>query len=721
MKKYILIVVACICLGQLKAQNPKVVISEIFFNTPVGGALDSLEFIEIYNDGPGAANINGLRLYSGNTAITSVFNGLPDLPEGAYRIIPREETFLITNLGVDPNVVLPYTLSSNLSNISGTIRLSPSSNFANAIDSLSFQTSYPWYSATGGTNIGSGTGNVGFGHSLERCDVYGSGFEHNSWNFSTNHSGYTRNHAGVFVTTYASPGAANISCANSFNDRYPLYSIADATIANVRGVVDSIGRTMELRGVVHSENFRTTGLAFALIDADHNGIQAFSLTEVNNYVPTLGDSLQVYGTLSFANGLPRLIIDSLFVAAAGQTINSPILVQEPSESSEGKLIQINDVTIDASSWSGSTGGFNATGMNSLGNAITIRIEPGSYYINQPAPAGALSIIGVSSQFQSSSGGVVNYNTDYRIKPRIIGDIDEFVPAAFPLYEISQINGVDGDGIADSLGVACELRAVVHSDNFFNTSGVSFAFIDHTNTGIWVLSNNDVPGFSAVNRGDSLHIKGIVSQHNGMLRFAPDTIIIAGQGNLVNPLLVTDLNENTENKLIKLENLVRIDTTLNTAAGRNLRFLSYSGDTVVVHIVGTIPLINENYFCDTLSITGIGYQHDNNSPYTSGYQVYPRDADDIVELCGVASIEAFPNSNLRIFPNPAQYYLQIKLHEAILERAHIRNTIGQLVWGIDNNLQKQLLTVDLKDFANGTYILQLHTNKGMITRKFTVNN
>lgn len=723
MNKYFTFALALFCLGQVQAQSgggtTQIGISEVFFNTPVGGGTDSLEFVELRNNGTGLASLNGLRVYSGNNPICASLDGLPVLSAGEYRIIARDSAFLVDNLGVNPALVLPYALTSNINNTNATIRLSYSSDPADAIDSLSYETRYPWYSATGGANVGS-SGTTGFGHSLERCDNFGPGFDPNTWNFSTTHSGYTRNLDGVFVTVYASPGTANTGCSANFNSRYPLYTIADATTASVRGVVDSFGRTMELRGVVHSENFRTSGFAFALIDAGHNGIQVFSASDVNGYTPTFGDSLQVYGTLSFANGTPQLIVDSLFVAATGQALLSPIVVQEPTEATEGQLIQINDVTINAATWSGMANGFTAQATNSAGDVFDLRIQPGSYYINQAAPTGTLSIIGISGQFQSNASPPVTYNSGYQIQPRIMGDIDVLAAATFPVYEISQINGLDADGVADSLGVACELRAVVHSENFRNTTGVAFSFIDYSNTGIWVFSNNDVTGFSSVNRGDSLHIQGTVTQFNGVLQFIPDTIIVAGQGDLVQPLVVTNLDESTENKLVKLENLVRIDTTINTGAGRNVRFLSTSGDTVTIRVVGTLPLINETYDdCDTLTVIGIGYQFDNSSPYTSGYQMYPRDVDDIEELCNVTAIEALPASSLRIFPNPAQYQVQIELEDATIEAVRVSNTLGQLVWNSEANTAQAQLSIDVQNWAAGMYILQVQTSKGTVTRQFIV--
>ena len=153
---------------------------------------------------------------------------------------------------------------------------------------------------------------------------------------------------------------------------------------------------------------------------------------------------------------------------------------------------------------------------------------------------------------------------------------------YPVYTIAQIDGFNASGVADSINVYCELRAIVHSDDFRGGAGYDFAFINSNNIGIAVFGNANVSNYTVM-RGDSLHIRGLLTQFNGNLQFAPDSILVGGTAQtLVSPMVVTAIVESNENQLIKLENVVLVDTVNATPAGVTIRVRNAT-DTFSVRI------------------------------------------------------------------------------------------------------------------------------------------
>ncbi|MDC0231212.1 lamin tail domain-containing protein, partial [Aureispira] len=119
---------------------------------------------------------------------------------------------------------------------------------------------------------------------------------------------------------------------------------------------------------------------------------------------------------------------------------------------------------------------------------------------------------------------------------------------YPVYTFNQINNIDANGIIDSVNVTCELRGIVHCIDLRGGTGIDFPFANSNNNGgVRVFSYVDVNNYTVL-EGDSLHISGTVSQFNGLLQFAPDSISVISQGNpTASALSVSTLNETTENK------------------------------------------------------------------------------------------------------------------------------------------------------------------------------
>lgn len=195
------------------------------------------------------------------------------------------------------------------------------------------------------------------------------------------------------------------------------------------------------------------------------------------------------------------------------------------------------------------------------------------------------------------------------------------------YPIEEVTGVGEDGSADSLGLICELRGVVYGYNL-RTSGLQFTLIDPTD-GIGVFSSVEDFGYT-VNEGDSLHIVGEIEQFNGLTQIIPQSVTLISSGNpLVEPGLVSVLNETTESQLVSLSCAYLTDPAqwTNEGVGFNAD-VSDGVNTVTLRIDAETDVFGSPAPQGVFNVTGIGSQFDATTPYTEGYQLIPRYIEDL---------------------------------------------------------------------------------------------
>lgn len=289
--------------------------------------------------------------------------------------------------------------------------------------------------------------------------------------------------------------------------------------------------------------------------------------------------------------------------------------------------------------------------------------------------------------------------------------------SYPLYTIDQINDVAANGIADSANIRCELRAIAHCSNNRATGGYDFPFANSSNVGIRLFSFNDVNNYP-FSAGDSLHIWGRVAQHNGLLQFSPDSIVLVSQGNTSpSPMTITNLSEGTENKFVSLAGVHLVDpaawTTGTGGSGFTVEVTTGGADTISVRIDNDIDLYNQAAPTGSFSIEGWGGQYDTSNPFDENYQLMP---------CGSSNVTGIKNvvnntTQVAIYPNPTQNELTINA-DLNIESVQIYNTLGQLVLNQINinTLNTQINTSSLE---NGVYIIAIQTENSVMTQQIQV--
>ncbi|MCI5059017.1 MAG: lamin tail domain-containing protein [Flavobacteriales bacterium] len=273
------------------------------------------------------------------------------------------------------------------------------------------------------------------------------------------------------------------------------------------------------------------------------------------------------------------------------------------------------------------------------------------------------------------------------------------PVSYPVYTFNQINSIDINGSADSINVTCELRGLVDCIDL-RGSGLDFAFVNRINTaGIRVFSFNDVNGYT-VNAGDSLHILGTVSQFNGLLQFAPDSISLISSANTTPvPAPVSTLDETTENRSLELSGVHIVDTSAWTGFGAGFNVLVTNGtDTNTIRIDNDIYWYSQPVPTGTFDVFGYGSQFDFSSPYTEGYLLTVCD----LSIATSASDNLY-TSSVNVYPNPAKGLINFELETSGFT-VILSSLTGETITTEMTNTHR--LTINTSGLANGIYIYSI---------------
>ncbi|MEZ5059695.1 MAG: Ig-like domain-containing protein [Saprospiraceae bacterium] len=279
-------------------------------------------------------------------------------------------------------------------------------------------------------------------------------------------------------------------------------------------------------------------------------------------------------------------------------------------------------------------------------------------------------------------------------------VDVICPPTYPQYTVDQVDNVDANGVADSLGKTCELTGILYGENL-RPSGIQFTLIDNTGEGIGVFSFDNY-GLS-LREGDMVTVQGEVDQFNGLTQIALDTAWLLSSNNVLDQAtIVTSLDESTESQLIKIVNLQLVDPAdwNNNSNGFNVRVHNLT-DTFTMRIDNDVDLVSANPPSGTFELTGIGGQFDSSNPYTSGYQILPRYMEDIDIQIGVET--PYWATDIQVFPNPVSNVIHLRGLKGV-EKLRIFNQIGQLCRNIPVNGENMEILVS--DLPNGLLVLSL---------------
>ena len=207
-----------------------------------------------------------------------------------------------------------------------------------------------------------------------------------------------------------------------------------------------------------------------------------------------------------------------------------------------------------------------------------------------------------------------------------------LPPAIPTYPIGTVTTTDiTTFLPDSLNTYCKVQGIVTSVDFDGNAGYNFTIQDATG-GIYIYNFADVNGYQST-QGDEIRVVGTIDEYNGLTQIFADSITVISQGNtLPTPMIVTMLDESTENELITIENAMLIDPwPTSTTSSANLDVMTAQGDTITMRIDSDTDILDSLNILstDTITITGVGGQFTSASIPNNGYQILPSLYTDIV--------------------------------------------------------------------------------------------
>lgn len=682
---------------------PDLVITEIMYNPPESG-LDSLEFLEIYNNGPTDVNLKDYSL----DGVTFTFPGF-NLDAGSYVLVAVDSVALLNNFGQS---AFEWD-GGSLSNSGETLRLLDPTGMV--VDSVDYDDGNGWSSDADGN-----------GASLVLCDVNSDNNDPANWQAATTPTSAIINAFPVF----ANPGAAS-QCLSG-----PLFYILTenmevdeaAGTVTFQVVLENAGGTGTYSAFTRVQNNSTatedqdfdypddTMIEFTDVDSDtatvtiaiidDTEVEPIETIEIDLNFPSEGaavNPLRDHITISILDNdaqVPAIVIteimynnpgtDSLeylelfnndnaakdlggFSFSAGIVHTFPAVTLQPGDyliiavDSAAFERNFNVAAFQWSSGSLNNGGETLQLRDAFGNIVdeVTYDDGGDWPSEADGNGGALILCDVNEdnnlptnwRAATKATGVFAGDGQLLGSPGEANDCSDPGDPEFPAYDIGLVTTVNADGRADSLGITCQLQGVVYGGNL-RTDGFQFTLIDSNNDGIAVFSFSENFGY-AVAEGDEIIIKGEITQFRGLIQIEPSELsFVSAENTLVDPTIVTSLGEDTESQLIKIEGVTLVSFTADSGGGN--AEISDGTNTYTMRLDNDTGLSESDIPTEAFNVTGIGGQFDpdGDAPFDEGYQIAPRYLADI-ELVS-SSFDPSLAVAIEVFPNPTNDQVQIKM-------------------------------------------------------------
>jgi hypothetical protein len=390
-----------------------IVITEIMYNPPEIGT-DSLEFIEIYNNGATSVDLAGFYFAMG---VDYTFGNIT-INSGDYIVIAVDSLAALNVYGIH---AYQWT-SGGLSNSGEAIVIKD--QFGNLVDSVRYGNSAPWPTDPNGN-----------GSSLELCDPSSENSDASNWSVSQK-----------VITTVngkslrATPGEA---CYNPPPPPAPMYTISQVRGLDSLGMPDSLGVLCKLKGVVHSINHRAwkPGYSFVMHDGTA-GIWVYLNTGNLNYDVRMGDEIEVRGLIDQYRGLLEIIPDSIYLIDSFKVLNSPVVISDVFESLEGEMVTFKNAwLVDTNQWPKPTNYDVNVDITNGTDTLLMRITTECELHGTPIPYYTFDLTAVVGQYDNSSP----YFSGYQLFPSLLSDL---VKSPYPMYDVV-INELLADNIADT--------------------------------------------------------------------------------------------------------------------------------------------------------------------------------------------------------------------------------------------------------------------------------
>ena len=404
-------------------------------------------------------------------------------------------------------------------------------------------------------------------------------------------------------------------------------SVLRANDAN--GVATKDGDTVYVTGTVHSLDFDgNTGYSFYIEDGTA-GMNIFRAADLTNYTaPAVGDSLKVYGIVDQFNGLTEIIPDSIRVIQTNRNFGSAARITSLTEPFESRYVFMDSLLLPTTSAWPATGSSANVNLTRGTQTIVLRIDNDTDIDGSPAPTGMFGVYATITQFDATSP----FDAGYQLLPSKRADLVPMgtLGVLTPLNVAAEVNPTTGVSLRD--GQVHVVRGIVTTPDFDGNTGYSFYLQDATG-GINVFRTADKLNYTTPTPGHQLEIRGTIDQFNGLTEIIPDSIILLATGQtLPTPVVVTSLAETTESILVRLNNMTLVNAAQWTNAGSGFNVDITNGtQTFLMRVDADVNVYGSAAPTGLFDVIGVGSQFDNTSPFTGGYQLFPRSTADIIPV------------------------------------------------------------------------------------------
>ncbi|MFC5447546.1 S-layer homology domain-containing protein [Paenibacillus aestuarii] len=346
-------------------------------------------------------------------------------------------------------------------------------------------------------------------------------------------------------------------------------------------------------------------------------------------------------TISSANGSFSLSfnsssLSSVYVTAteSGKTRSDATLIKLASLSDAIDATKVS-YSVDATGKGTITGSNGAAGaasyiriyadsakMNSVGAAVYANGSGGfTSAINTSAP----NTIYISQQATGSNG--------YLLEGAAVSITKLDTSAVTP---INTVRAADASGVPVNLNQTFTVEGTVTFENGKLGTQKSNFYIQDATGGINIYGNVVDHGLTIV-RGDKIKATGKVLNYNGLVELEATSVEQTGTSQqLPDPkeITIADLNnyaaaEPVDGLLATLTG--KVSNIPSTSGSQNITIVDEAGKSTILRVMaGTgIDLAHDLELNKTYTFVGIVGQYDSSSPYTTGYELFPRDKNDIM--------------------------------------------------------------------------------------------
>ena len=208
------------------------------------------------------------------------------------------------------------------------------------------------------------------------------------------------------------------------------------------------------------------------------------------------------------------------------------------------------------------------------------------------------------------------------------------PKAYVVIPIANIRDQDANGVPLDYNDKVAVQGVCIEEDFNSSVTVTSAYLQDGANGVNIFSNSvDSPYV----RGNEYVTLGNVIQFSGLTEVSftatAGAVFDLGAATAPSPVTVTLATlmaspESYEGKLVTVVGLSRTSPTPAWATGVVIPLTDDGGTTTLdIYIHTGSTATSEPFY--PVSITGVLGQFDNSSPYSSGYELHPRDPADLV--------------------------------------------------------------------------------------------